>query len=1086
MARPRPFLHHTSPPFASIGVTPTRDAAGEPYIRLQTLGAATILVGETRVSASAGTLFALLLRVALSPGMLVSRAVLLSALWPDQPEVRRRANLRQALYKLRSHGARIASHGDVVQLDASQVLRTFAVDRSIESFERDVTHGHEPFGVLLPGLLAPSLEQQEWLERLRELVHADVRRVLLHQLRTRRDRADWGGADALARWLLQFDPLNEEATLTIAECTALSGSKQEAIAILDRYLAELGPSAGEIRLPAAMLRRRIAEPPSQTRRSFAPTERHFVGREQELADLTMAMRRARWHDSSAVLVHGPSGMGKTRLAHELEKVAIIEGVRVVQTACRESDVQRTLSVFLDIVPELLTQSGALGCEPESLTTLRRLVPADRASAMAAGGVPMPERDLSVSPVEREPMPMVSSLRRAIVDLVSAVSDEKPMLLIVDDAHWIDEHSWEVLAELIDRADLLRVFLLITSREPHARLTRPQRVPLGLQVRALGPLSPESCLALSRAIGDDLSATVSDELGAWFVRASEGIPLFLRSLVNHWIETGEAGGVPPTLRGVIEQRLSRLSGDALRVLQTAALLGKWATAERVSRTLELRANDLIRCIEQIETLGALSNQPSGVLIAHELVGRAARQGMSRIASETLRRRVAEILFSDASAASDPEILLDALELVDSIDDEDLLTARTIAHVEQIVGIGLPDRGLSALQRVDTSRLNESQRRQFASATAKLLLNAGDYAQAFEVPLNGLSLPQVSTELSDSDADTALSLVDSASRADPIADRIGLADFAIALAELPHLKTSTRLRAADIGLIIISNECDPVRARRLFDAVSISDAEVDQNPDFQRVSILFHTHFGDRQRADQLASLLHSSAQSAGASPTAYHAALRAGFARRLVGTSRSHLDSLELAFQIASQVAIPLHGINAAWQLAQSYLELGDTREFRKWEKVVGQLFSEVGDPIVCNYAVGLFCRSAIESGDPLKAKEHFLTYERNLPRAPSTKSKAYVLGLEMGTHLLNERWVPTDAMLSSLLARYERVCAYGTSDFLTSVAIDALARVGRRADAESIFARYLAEWRRERGPLGMRLKRVLTQLEIHSERSITA
>jgi hypothetical protein len=231
--------------------------------------------------------------------------------------------------------------------------------------------GHEPFGPYLPGFAVPWPEFQAWIDEQREAVHADVRRVLADQLRRRKERADWGGADALARWLLQFDPLNEEATLTIAECTALSGSKHEALAILDRFLAELGPCAGDLRLQATLLRRRIAEPAARSRLSFAATERHFVGREQELAELTMAMRRARWHDGSAVLLHGAPGIGKTRLTHELEKVATIEGVRVAHASCRESDLLRPMSVFMDLVPDLMNRPGALGCSPESLATLRR-------------------------------------------------------------------------------------------------------------------------------------------------------------------------------------------------------------------------------------------------------------------------------------------------------------------------------------------------------------------------------------------------------------------------------------------------------------------------------------------------------------------------------------------------------------------------------------------------------------------------------------------------------------------------------------------------------------------------------------------
>ena len=158
MARPRAYLADAVPWVADGAVPPTRDRNGQPLIRLQTLGAAVVQCGETRIGPSAGVLFALMLRLTHATAMRAPRDQLLELLWPGQKDVRRRASLRQALYKLRGLGVRVGLDGDVVQLDSVQLVRTFANERTAARFERDVTTGYEPFGPFLPGYVAPAAQ----------------------------------------------------------------------------------------------------------------------------------------------------------------------------------------------------------------------------------------------------------------------------------------------------------------------------------------------------------------------------------------------------------------------------------------------------------------------------------------------------------------------------------------------------------------------------------------------------------------------------------------------------------------------------------------------------------------------------------------------------------------------------------------------------------------------------------------------------------------------------------------------------------------------------------------------------------------
>ncbi|MEO7360386.1 MAG: hypothetical protein ABI120_08650, partial [Gemmatimonadaceae bacterium] len=198
-------------------------------VRVQTYGTCTVDVAGVRLGRNADVVIALLLLLTHSPNMQLPRDTALELLWPTSPEKRQRGNLRQAMYKLRQMGINASMHGDQVELDASQLEPTFSIRRDAASFDAQVLPGHEPLGQFLAGYdVGDNAPLSAWIEHQRERANGDVRRVLATALNTRRAVADWAAAEPLARWLLQFDPLNEAATLAMSECLLMSGAKYEA------------------------------------------------------------------------------------------------------------------------------------------------------------------------------------------------------------------------------------------------------------------------------------------------------------------------------------------------------------------------------------------------------------------------------------------------------------------------------------------------------------------------------------------------------------------------------------------------------------------------------------------------------------------------------------------------------------------------------------------------------------------------------------------------------------------------------------------------------------------------------------------
>lgn len=1043
-----------TPPHASRSITPVAtmaaapwpivDGEGRPLIRPQTLGSTAILIGAQPLTPASETLFALLVRMVATPGQRLAAEPLRTMLWPDQADTRQRANLRQGLYKLRQMGVRIALDGDRVLLDPTQLCATFAVTRSREAFERDVVGGTEPFGPFLPTFRPVQPELAEWVQQERYTVHADVRRVLVELLRERRDRVDWTGSTRVARWLLEFDAFNEEATLTLAESLAVSGAKTEAVALLDQYLREVGSSAVELRVQASLLRRRIVEPATRTRVATVPADRHFVGRDDEVATLMRAVRQTKWRQGSATLVSGPPGMGKSRLLQAVTSQAAIEGIRIAQASCRESDLERPLSVFLDWVPELIQWPGALGCDPGSLAALQRLVPA-AASARTEPSEPGPR----------------GSLRRALIELLTAIADEKPILLVVEDAHWIDQASWEVLADLIDGISGHAVCLVLTSRFAHPRPQRPQRAPLPLQVLPLPELSVAACHALTEAMSQDLATTVDQELDHWFCQASEGNPLFLRSLISHWAETGAAGGVPPTLQGIIEQRLLALPSEALRVLKTAVLLQRWATPNRIMQTLALRPNELLDSMDHLERTGIVVGANGVVVQVHDLVARGVLDRLSALERSTLYQCTAAILLQDARAASqaEEELITDALEHLSQASDAARLAAETLHFASQIANFREPHAGLRLVERAQ-GRATAEEKQGLNWIAARLMNSAGDHEFALRLALPKRWDPADAATHTQENAETTSEAISSTYGSQTDTNTASHIEILLSIAGSPIVTVSTRRRAAMYCSVLASSDGREAELTAAFEAASGTESEAEKDLDCASLWMIYHASAGNNAVAVRLSKHWLNYALNSDPSTSSYFAAARAGSALYSADSSNDHLVAYLKAFEIAQHLRAPQNTVLSAHRIALAILTTGDIDSFDKWVSIAVEAHSQTPKGSYSALVHSLLCRQAIERGLPNSAQQ-FLEEYQNFGVHCTLQDQRYLLCLRGAIGLLEPSWEPDRDLLNELLISRARFARFGLSDYASSIAARLLERIGRSADARLLLSTYVNVERRQ-------------------------
>ena len=570
---------------------------------------------------------------------------------------------------------------------------------------------------------------RDWLDSKRAVVHADAIRILIRDMEHSRFQADWPAVERTAAKCLSLDEYNETAVLARAEAAAMRGGKREAVSILDRYISEVGGGQNELRLPATLLRRRVVEripdrPPALN------GDPPFVGREAEMEVLTESFLRARAGAGSATLIIGEPGIGKSRLSAELGRFAELQGAAVQRATCRRTDIDRPLSLFVDLVPQLRELPGALGCAPDTFAALKRLTEFEQ----RPGGFAHPG-DAEM---------LFQGIRTALFDLFDSLADERCLVLLIEDVQWLDNSSAKILAQMVEWAASKRVFFLLNARPGNTGLDELAESLLIRTVR-LGPLTRTASTTILRS----LAQQPTDASDAVFIGRSlavaEGNPFFLQELAHHWVETGGRYEAPPSIAKVLQERLARLSGEALRVLQTCAVLGDCATIDRVEKVLGYHPHMLLAAIEELSKAAMLSSpseemdSPNGQLQPrHDFLSFAAIGRLAPLSLAFIHRRSADVLEGEIGAEAMPTTLLWACaHHRHHAGDRERALSLTMSCGEHLLEVGLAHEASMAFQRSLEFSVNDAQRLRLLPRLALALELDGEWdgsKQALSTAMN----------------------------------------------------------------------------------------------------------------------------------------------------------------------------------------------------------------------------------------------------------------------------------------------------------------------------------------------------------------
>ncbi|MBI3792587.1 MAG: AAA family ATPase, partial [Gemmatimonadetes bacterium] len=648
-------------------------------MRLETLGKPRLVLGDRAVGPEHEIVFALALLLLEAAPRRLSRTWVCELLWPDADRARASHNLRQALYKLRQLGGELDVAGEELALppgttwDVEERLRADA-PQADPAQRWQFLAGYEP--KLGPGF-ASRIEQ--WRER----VHRRLVDRLLAGLRQARARTQWTRAVAYSHAILEVDPLNEEATLTLAEGRALQGSKAEAVALLDRYLAAIDGLPGELAIQPTLLKRRITQRLPAVLRD-RPSWRLLVGRDDLLESFSAQMRRAREGTGTIVSMWGEPGVGKTRLVRELNALGAVEGWSVVTVSCEPTWPDRPLCALEALTSTLLLQPGALGVDPRAHRALMRL------TKMDPDDEPLPQGAEDTAYRQR-------LLRSSVLDLIDAVSQERPLLVAVDDVQWLDPTSLPFYAMAVEHAATRRVAWVFASQQ------REELPKLATGTRALVSRVPalseeESYQLLSELVRGQFPADHPAALRRAAI-VSNGNPLYVHTLATHWLSTGDMSELPPSLEALIEQRLDTLDGRAMRCLQVCALLSRHGTVGRVETVLQEPRSVLMAALDQLHASGLVETQGDAPLVRHGIIATRAVGRASKATVVLLHGYIAAALEPVAREGHDAALLVACAEHLRKANQEQRGVELVETTTKQLLRAGSLDAAWEIVRALD---------------------------------------------------------------------------------------------------------------------------------------------------------------------------------------------------------------------------------------------------------------------------------------------------------------------------------------------------------------------------------------------------
>ncbi len=430
----------------------------------------------------------------------------------------------------------------------------------------------------------------------------------------------------------------------------------------------------------------------------------LVGRAGQLSALAAALAETARGHPATVLVGGEAGVGKSRLLAEFATRSRDAGSRVLTGGCLELGADGLpFAPFTAVLRELVRDLGAAGVAdllPGGATReLARLLP--------EFGEPAPAEDAGEARAR---------LFEQVLILLEQLAETSPVLLVIEDAHWADRSTRDLLAFLIRNQQALDgLLIVVTYRSDELHRTHPLR-PLLAELDRVGWVRRMDLGRLSGPDTGELAARLlghppSPDLVAAVYRRTEGNPLFVEALLEF------GSGLPESLRDLLVASVRRLPEETQDAVRVASAAGERTGHALLAAVTGLDLAGLAQVLRPAVAANVLLIDEDGFVFRHALIREAMNEELLPGESSQLHSRFAEAIAADPALVPPGRAAVEqAYHWYAAHDTARALTSawaaaaefgRALAHAEQLAMLSrvleLWDQVPGAQQHIGTSRL-----------------------------------------------------------------------------------------------------------------------------------------------------------------------------------------------------------------------------------------------------------------------------------------------------------------------------------------------------------------------------------------------